>query len=702
VKRVAVWLAALLLLASSPATHLAEGPVARREAVAVEASAAATRRIASVLDLIEQQNWEAVSAALDELETRLAGELAEVESRRLVEASLCSRIVRAQLPAEALRIHRDRVDDQAMQRYAEGLAARDVSALRLVVERYPASTVAGNAAAALAERCWEQGQLAEAAQIWSLLDDSDSAVIDPAAPLRIRTDVLSPGDIAARLVLTSYYGGDLLRAREQLRDLESQHASASGVLAGERVLWSERLRTLLNARPADAISRRTETASRNNVTPIDLAVGFPAWRTRLSPLDYGEQLTAATMLDGLHASIRPAVSRDRVFLQEPWRLRALRLTDGSPVWPSGATEDDGTIYSVEAPAPLERPWVGDPLLAPAVAGGKLFALMGHPFAVTARLEPRVVQQRLICLDVEAQEGKLLWSRSPRQLLPDAGWRFSAPPLAIDDRVYITARTAAPEPAVGVACIYAESGDLAWFTVACALLSESPAGHHVVAGDALSAGMERLFLTGDFGATACLDSGAGEVQWIALDEPLPWKQPGSTPETEASGRSAVYDRGRVYCVQHDDRTLQALDARTGATLWRTSVPTTIRQIVGIRAGILAASGDQLWGIDIDTGEVRWRFGFDDPSGAASGLAFIAGRSIHWPTRGDLFEVDILSGLAVRRFPLLEAYGIEAGDLLEAGDRLLIASPRSLTAMKAERKGDPVTGIVLDAPVSSSDR
>jgi outer membrane protein assembly factor BamB len=94
--------------------------------------------------------------------------------------------------------------------------------------------------------------------------------------------------------------------------------------------------------------------------------------------------------------------------------------------------------------------------------------------------------------------------------------------------------------------------------------------------------------------------------------------------------------------------------------------------------LIASGDQLWGIDVATGEVAWRVGYDDPAGYGCGRGALAGGRVYWTTHEDLWVVEAATGIIERRVPLPLAAGRSGGNLVIAGDMLLIARPGGLDA------------------------
>jgi outer membrane protein assembly factor BamB len=135
---------------------------------------------------------------------------------------------------------------------------------------------------------------------------------------------------------------------------------------------------------------------------------------------------------------------------------------------------------------------------------------------------------------------------------------------------------------------------------------------------------------------------------------------------------------VFVKPNDSPDLMALDAASGALLWRRALPSRIVHLLGEQGSDLYVSGDHLWSVEPATGEIQWRFGFDDPAAYGYGRGAIAGRRVFWTTHDDLFVIDRLTGKAVQRYPLRELIGISGGHVLLAENRLVIAGPDHLTA------------------------
>jgi hypothetical protein len=58
--------------------------------------------------------------------------------------------------------------------------------------------------------------------------------------------------------------------------------------------------------------------------------------------------------------------------------------------------------------------------------------------------------------------------------------------------------------------------------------------------------------------------------------------------------------------------------------------------------------------------------------------LAGESVYWPKRDEIFVVDCNNGQITRRVPLNEVHGVGGGNLLIANGMLLVAQPNRLVA------------------------
>lgn len=643
----------------------------RREAVTVDASARGVQLLTTALELAQAEDWPRVTETLAELERLPAAELIEVEPRRVLSAAWAARVLAAQLPANITPSQRLRTEAVAREAFALAQTLTDEAALAEIWRRYPASAAAGEALNLQAELCWRTNQLDAAAALWNLLQPTGPPPpLDAAAPCRITTTTLSAVDLAARRCLLERFSGDAVAAEALRRQFERDHADAEGWLAGRRGV----LREILNAELG------AQTAVDDESHGGRAGVGRLLWRLPLrEALPRGRGSQQPLLSAWRPPPVLPVVSGERLYWAESNTICGARLSDGQPLWPSGNQQRPHVLWD-EPQAdryPYEYPYAGVLRREVTVSGDRLWALVGPPFSSVASRESRPVETQLVCLDVGAQEGKLLWSRRPEDSLP-GGWRWSGSIGTDGERLYLPARCSRPAPAIGVACLSAADGTPLWFRHVAGLLREPPATLHLVTSDQVTLAYGRVYLAGDWGGVACLEGSTGNIEWLRRDEPLPGPPSRSFAGDMAAGPAALCHRGMIYTVQHDEHSLTALDAWTGALLWRQTLPGRVRQLAGARHGLLYAAGDQVWGVEARTGAVRWRFGFDDVEGAIAGDILLDGEHLYACTPEELWQLDALTGEPLRQLPLWGVYGTQGGHVVAAQGELLVVSPDEITA------------------------
>jgi hypothetical protein len=113
-----------------------------------------------------------------------------------------------------------------------------------------------------------------------------------------------------------------------------------------------------------------------------------------------------------------------------------------------------------------------------------------------------------------------------------------------------------------------------------------------------------------------------------------------------------------------------------------LPGGVEHLLGAKNGKLIASGDGLWGLALATGSVQWHVGYNDPLGFGYGRGILAGNLVYWPTREEIFVVDQATGSLRRRIPVTSRDGEKGGNLILAGDSLVVAQPRRIAVYGAE--------------------
>jgi hypothetical protein len=167
-----------------------------------------------------------------------------------------------------------------------------------------------------------------------------------------------------------------------------------------------------------------------------------------------------------------------------------------------------------------------------------------------------------------------------------------------------------------------------------------------------------------------------LRWVVTYE-------SNLPENPSSGRSrspvspCLFADNVVVAAPGDFDGIMAIESHGGTTLWRRSLPGGVEQILGCKNGVLIASGEGLWGLALASGRVLWHVGFKDPSSFGFGRGILAGDVVYWPTREEILVVEQATGRLRRRIPLLARDGEGGGNLLLAGEHLIVVQPQRIT-------------------------
>jgi outer membrane protein assembly factor BamB len=479
---------------------------------------------------------------------------------------------------------------------------------------------------------------------------------------------------------------------------------------------------------------------RNPIPASEHSPGRRLWSRRLPQIRFRGPAPPAIRGSKRLLSYFPVVHRDTVYLCSSHSIFALDLaTGGSPTWPlesgreesggeatsapSPETPDDGkTEDANEQPAGLDgeprfvipdadqestriftnstedayriiRNPVGIARYTMTVADGRLYARMGPPISRRSQHEGSAISE-IVGLDIESGQGLLVFRVTSDVLDPDASspeataWSFEGTPVVEDGRVYVSARRGTPEDEISVACFDAASSQLLWQQRVCSNLSAGFDRSSLLDHRLLTLGDGRLFLATGTGAIASLDAATGRILWIVTYESdASVGQPGRLSNnvnhpTRNGLLPCVYHRGIVFAATADSNRLFALDATTGQLVWqvRNKPEDRVRHLLGVVQGRLIVSGNHLAAFDIFTGETAWKLSLPNPDAWTHGRGVVTADSVYWPLRTEIARVSIRSGRVQRRFQLTRSDGLEGGNLLITGGRMLIATHNQICALK----------------------
>ncbi len=534
---------------------------------------------------------------------------------------------------------------------------------------------------------------------------------------------LGLADVRARLVLTSIREGSLARARIELADFVARHPAAKGRIAGRESSYAETLQQLLEAAERQAPSSLPPPASRLDWptfagSPTRTAIaaarssfGAKVWEIPLVP-EEGYQADVAAFGDGLFVrqtrvaedsgapgllSFHPVVSGDLVLFNRVDRIFAFNLRTGQPAWPTPNAGDRevGEIYrgstGHEFPADpniggtLDKAW-GAPRFTMTVFNNRLYARLGSPITAHSHLidEQFLVEPTcLVCLDLAAQ-GYLRW-RTPDAGKDDDHWAFEGSPICDGANVYVAMRYSDVRPQEHVACFDAQTGAMRWRRLVCA--AETPAQRAVkeITSNLLTLADGTLYLNTNLGAVAALRASDGRMLWLSRYRRAKLLMSADQSHLYRDLNPCVYDRGNLYVAPTDAQAIYSFDASTGKLLWESTGAHDAVHLLGVAGGYLIASGRRLYWLKADGGKEDKEFP-DQLTVQGYGRGALVGDLVYWPTRNGIrfFPQDIR---AERKREVSDPVPVAGGNLIAAGDYLLIATPKKLIAYAVNHAAKP---------------
>ncbi|MFO0917971.1 MAG: PQQ-binding-like beta-propeller repeat protein [Planctomycetaceae bacterium] len=656
--------------------------------------------------------------------TELLTNLAETHSQDLVPVSRgvdrdvnryqnvaihCQAILAA-FPPEGLAASRKLLDPAARRWYEAWKASRDESHLERILRSAYTSSYGDNALWELGELAWDRGDFELAASSWRQLmpreDRSNSEGLsypDPEFPA---------AEVKARLILCDLWERNPRAAARKLREFRAHYPQETGKLAG----GEGRLVDILDEITTQSVTwdaRQLKPGantfggsfSRQHHWPESLDVGPLQWSARW-PVRNLPTLSKNPLADAGPLRSMPVVDGDRVFLCDGDTVRGWRVLTGQPAWPNDQA-DPSVVYpqnvtnlagwdnepgdladdaSLDGRVPLpDRPCVGVPWQTLTIRDGKLFARLGSPVVGPARTELRDLSQEIICLDIGQGQGKLVWKLT-NQDVPTGGppWSFEGTPLVIDDAAFVVVYRRQPEPEFALLSLEAASGSVRWLRSIGAARPSLEDAVNRVSHLLLTAGAGRLYLSTDQGTIVSLSPQQGDLLWAVAYDSEPRAVHRSAPDHLQTGLLPPMSwQGMLFVAPNDSRRLYCLDGATGRVRWQRESPERIRQLVGIAPGDenhrLIVAGNSLHSFDAETGEPGWRITQTDAARQGYGQAVLSGKSLFWPTREMLFQIDPATGELQREIVLRISDSPRSGGNLGVADGvLLVVEPNGISA------------------------
>lgn len=651
--------------------HRAVGQVA----VTVETSNAARQKLRLVDEYLANESWDEAVALLQQTLDDHATSLVALSPTRFLNVTGRVNRLLVTLPPAGLAVYRRGIDPRARRWFETGRDERDESSLRRIVREAFASRWCDEALWLLGQRAWEADRPRAAAGYWRQLLPAEDAGPNsrPAGRPRFPGSVHAPAELRARLVLCHCLEGRLDLARDEWNLLKQRHPESRGRIAGEQGVLVDLLEKWLTrpgawqvAGPPAEHATLGGTPLRNGIDAVPFDPGAALWQIHF---------------DGQHTAARPTatdrfpvVVGDRIFVADSFAVRGFRLDDGQPAWPrDGST--DGVLYPVPSGVPVRAalPRSGRIITSLCASDGRLFARIGSPVTATAAREPRPVFHELVGLDIRTGEGKLTL-QIETAALPETGdqprWSFDGPPVVSAGRLWVATRRGHPQVQLGVACFDTASGKRIWHRQLGAAATDVDESLNVVTHNVLSLADGTLFYSGDLGVTAALDANIGTIRWLHVHTAPEHTGPHACLPDPASG---------LVFLCTGTASIVALDSADGSPRWQRSLPGGIRHLLGVRGGLLVASGRSLWALRTASGRVAWQRLARQTHQQTSGRGLVTAHVVFWPTRDLLHLLDLATGRP-RRQPLrLDIRGCSGGNLLLSKNRLVISANGQLTVL-----------------------
>ncbi|HEX7449570.1 MAG TPA: PQQ-binding-like beta-propeller repeat protein [Pirellulales bacterium] len=673
-----------------------------------EADAAARTHLEQVKALLANQQWDEAVETLRQVTENHGGKVLAVSSRRFISVRDYCHLQIAALPAEALKLYRERVDAQARGWYEAGVRGHDAELLRRVVDQLFCSSWGDDALLALGDLALERGEPGNARGAWEKILPASywshftlAAQADGSGTWLVYPDSdLDRAAVRARLLLASVLCGERELARHGLQEFTREFGAAEGRLGGRQVRYAEFLTNLIDESgqwppPAATDHRPTFAGSpaRNQAAPGPVDATTIVWQVNLpatppAELDYNAPRRVAEKRDQL-LSYHPIVVDQTVLVASEDEIRAFDLHTGRPLWGDRAViyPDDPLLDSDEAALPRLKKThsvgagFGAPRFTMTAHNRRLYARLGNPVTSSPHeVRGRPEQGFLVCLDL-LEEGSKRWSRTP----DDASWAFEGSPIADAGYVYVGMRRSGVRPQAFVACFDAERGRLRWRKFVCAAETPAQGQYEELTHNLLTLAEGVLYYNTNLGAVAALDARDGQIKWITrYDRARTIDLGNRAKHFYRDLNPCVYDRGVVFAAPSDCPDILAFDAPTGLMMrgWPCPWPDDAVHLLGVSSGRLIASGDKLWSIDVLTGKItRDPFPVQGlPKGLGRGV--LVGDKVYWPTWDKIYVFDQKSGRQEQPIDLASR-GATGGNLLVADGLLLIATHDKLMALGPER-------------------
>jgi outer membrane protein assembly factor BamB len=563
----------------------------------------------------------------------------------------------ARLPADGVKLYRQRVDGQAAKRLIEAKNARDDAGLNRLLADMFCARASEEAILELARRAFERAEFDAAEHFWQML-------LPPAADdnrlLHFLDAKTPPAAVRARLILVKLFRGDRDEAKTDFQAFREQFPNDAGLLAGQTGKYIDTLAALMNdpaqttlPRPPDEPGWPTFAGSpaRRGTNRAKLPYFWPDVPTWQKPLPFRPRAEPgkrrATPLGPAGAipfhptlAFYPVISGGRVYVVNGALVKSFGALTGD--------EDDratGPAGGEESSVPVTH----DVRFTLTEADDILYARIGP-----AALQAGAAKSVIVAFGPPPEKSNNrpeLW-----QLEPPAAegtfTTFEGTPAVRGGRLYAAFwRHSGAEAQAGIACYRIDdpttAPELVWQRTVGKAGSE-PNGETRYRHNLVTLSGPNVVYCTDGGTVIALDAATGRPAWE-------YRYPRNERPTLPRYRDLcppLADGGRVYAAPADTDRLLCLDAATGRLIWEREGVEVIHLLGVARGRLIATFGGAVRGIrglnlrtGADSGAGGWTI-HDDGGEGTFGRGLVTEDVVVWPTRHGLRFLDPADGTPLR--------------------------------------------------------
>jgi outer membrane protein assembly factor BamB len=617
-------------------------------------SRAAALRLAEARKRLDEHKW---SEAIEELQTILntvGNDLVSVVPNHSVRVGRLCQIHLASLPADALRLYRQRYENQAQKKLQQAQAERDVLQLQKIVEDAFCTRAAEKAIDLLGDLAFERGRFEEAEEWWRLLaplpDGRRDAAIRGLA-LVYPDPSLDAARVQAKQLLARLFQGADSESTAELESYGQRFAKAEGTLAGRKGRYVELLQALADERkkqdPSEPEGWRTFGGDPGRGRPVPasedildrlsaLCSDGPTWSFNLEQRSRQVDAKPEPAVNAAQArtlAFNPVIVGHRVLVADARYVTAFDLRNGqSEEWYDVARDNGGVRPNLKLPAPPDLRYTLT------VAGDHAYVRLGAqdigleappPRRFGAPAPGRDNETFLACLGLQPDDKGSHFRWHIRGIAHENSL-FEGAPLVARGLIWIAStRYNGNRCFTAIDCYAADDSStppLRWRCDVCET-SDVKAGepryrHHLLT----LAGTQIVYCTHN-GAVVAVDALTGRRNWSI-------SYPRRTAEIQGEElrdlAPVLFAAGRLYVAPADSDMLLCLDPATGRTLWELE-PLRVVHLLGVGQGrLIFTTPTGLRAVRVVNGKSAWAVPDAGGSLAPAGRGLLIGDLVLFPT------------------------------------------------------------------------